>query len=669
MAKQKKYNVSNIAPLQIRHAPSVKVSLLIVFCIPVLLYLQTISFGFSYFDDDNIIVNNKAFLGNIRNCKQAFRTDAFVVHVSRFYRPLQTISFIIDTRFTKGTSAAIYHLSNVLLLGFIACVLFLLLKRFLLSTQLAIIGSLFYCTHPLFVSTVAWIPARGDLLLTLCSMLSFLFFVDYVHKQKLTALMLNWLSFTLTLLCKETAIVLPFLFVGYYFAFVREKRFNTTYLLLTVLYAISIVLWYWLRTIAIGNYQSTAGTYGVMSILANSTVLLESITKFILPYDFSPIPQYSLLKMSIGLVISAASIFVLFKNNERPYKEKLFWGAWFVALLVPTMLYKGVLIDYLDHRFFLPLIGVLVLLLYLFPKQWLHNGTITKPWILIVVIVLFATLTFIKSRLYQNPMTYYNAAIAHNPHSAVSYYNRGILKTDAHDNLGAIDDYTKAITICPIYSDAYLNRGVSLSNLDKNIEAINDYSKAIELSGGCQAYYNRGVAKSKLGDNVSALADYTKAITLYPTYREAYHNRGLSYMALGDTKAAIDDYTKAIAIKADDVDDYINRGTVKANMGDKQGAIADYTKAIAFRPDFAEAYNNRGIAKANLGDRQSAIADYTKAITLNENFADAYNNRGISFSYTGNYSQAIEDFTKAIAINPNYFSAYTNRSIASYSLK
>ncbi len=34
--------------------------LILVFCIPVLLYLQTLTFGFTYFDDDKIIINNIA---------------------------------------------------------------------------------------------------------------------------------------------------------------------------------------------------------------------------------------------------------------------------------------------------------------------------------------------------------------------------------------------------------------------------------------------------------------------------------------------------------------------------------------------------------------------------------------------------------------------------------
>ena len=52
--------------------------IIIAFCIPVLLYLQTINFGFTGFDDDGIIVNNISFLSDIGNAPHAFLKDQFI---------------------------------------------------------------------------------------------------------------------------------------------------------------------------------------------------------------------------------------------------------------------------------------------------------------------------------------------------------------------------------------------------------------------------------------------------------------------------------------------------------------------------------------------------------------------------------------------------------------
>jgi hypothetical protein len=219
--------------------------IIIAFSIPVLLYVQTIHFEFTHFDDTHIISNNIAFLSDFRNVPQAFSKSAFILESSSFYRPLQTLSYMVDVKISGGNNPWMYHLSNILLLGLITCILFILLKRFLIPPKLALLSALFYCVHPLFVSSVAWIPARGDLLLSFFSLLSFLFLVELLHKKKTIYLFLHWITFTFALFCKETAAFLPFLFILFYFTFFFKERFEKRFLFNILLYAISGLLWFW----------------------------------------------------------------------------------------------------------------------------------------------------------------------------------------------------------------------------------------------------------------------------------------------------------------------------------------------------------------------------------------------------------------------------------------
>ena len=145
-------------------------SLIIAFFVPILLYLQTINFKLTYFDDNSIISDNIGFLSHLKNAPQAFLTNAFIGTPSSFYRPLQTLSYMIDIQLSGINDPWMFHLSNILLLGLISCSLFLLIKQFLIPQKLALLSTLIYCVHPLFVSSIAWIPARGDLQLTLFSL-------------------------------------------------------------------------------------------------------------------------------------------------------------------------------------------------------------------------------------------------------------------------------------------------------------------------------------------------------------------------------------------------------------------------------------------------------------------------------------------------------------------
>ena len=529
------------------------IPLFIAFCVPVLLYLQTINFGFTYFDDDGLIIKNINFLKNFGNIHQAFLTDAFIIKTSLFYRPLQTSSYMVDIQLSGVNNAWMFHLTNILLFGFIACSLFLLLKKFLIPTKIALLGTLIYCVNPLFVSSIAWIPARGDLMLTLFSLLSFLFFIEFTEKKKILYLFLNWAAFTIALFCKETAAFLPFLFIIYSFTFSNEKLFDKKYLLNIFLYAISGILWFWLRSNAIGGNYDLNDKYGLEAILLNLPSIPESLSKFFLPFYFAPIPEFSVLKTLAGIIIISLLIILIFKKTERSKKEKIFCITWFFILIFPPMLFKHSLIEYLDHRFFLPLIGIFIFLLFLFPKKWLAKEENKISWIMIAIIIFLCSFTFIKSRDYSDPMTFYNSALSKNSNSAMAFNNRGHLKLSNGDLQGSIDDYSKAIAILPTYCDAYSNRGFIKLKMGDDYGAIADCNNAISINNKfVKAYVIEGVAKMDLGNFKDAISDFNKFISIYPNNAEVYGKRAIAKYNLKDFAGTIDDCNIALQINPND---------------------------------------------------------------------------------------------------------------------
>jgi len=640
--------------------------IIIAFVVPILLYSQTINFGFTKFDDDSLISRNITFLSNIKNAHQVFLTDAFIIKTSSFYRPLQTLSYMIDIQLSGANDTWMFHLTNVLLLGLIACTLMVLLKRFLIPPMLALLSTMIYCAHPLFISSVAWLPARGELMLTLFSLLSFLFFIELLDKGKIRYLFLNWIAFTIALFCKETAVVFPFIFILYYFTFKQKKGFDKIYILNIILYLVSGVLWYWIRLKAIGSFSNpNDSVIGFTSFLSNLRTIPESISMFILPFDIAPIPCFSILKtlIGVGIIIFFITIFfttIFFINKERSKREKIFCFSWFLILMFPSMLYKHPFIEYLDHRFFLPLIGMLLFLLFILPKKWMVKGNVKRYWVLIIIFIFLSIFTFSKSCSYSNPITFYNSAINQNSNSTFAYNNRGILKYDNTDIKGAIDDYNKAIVICPNYAEAYYNRGIVKTKTGDLNGTVDDYNKAIALRPNfVEAIYNRGITKANMGDNLGAIDDYTKAIALRPNYAEPFYNRGIAKAIKGDNLGAILDYTKAISINPNYLDAYNNRGILEGNMGNNSGAVADYNKSIAINPNNPEVYNNRGNLKSKMGDYSSAIDDYNKAIIINPNYLDAYFNRAVIKYNLKDLVGTIEDCNKVLKLNPDYKNALT----------
>ena len=89
------------------------IPIIIVFCLPVLLYLQTLRFGFTSFVDTELTTGDIAFLSDFRNAPEAFLTDAFLINSRHFYRPMLTLSYMADIYLSRGNNTWIYHRTNV----------------------------------------------------------------------------------------------------------------------------------------------------------------------------------------------------------------------------------------------------------------------------------------------------------------------------------------------------------------------------------------------------------------------------------------------------------------------------------------------------------------------------------------------------------------------------
>ena len=559
------------------------IQMVIVFCGPVLLYLQSITYGFTNFDDNILILKNAAYLGDLHNLHKVFQTDAFIDKMTPFYRPMQTLTYMLDIQLAGKVEAAAFHLTNVVLLGFISCALFILLKKFHVAPYLAVLASMLYCMHPLFVSSVAWIPARGDMLLTLFALLSLIFFIDYLHTESRLSLCLHWCTFVFALFCKETAALLPAVFAVYYGTVSKHKLSKRTYLLFVAGYLLTGLFWYTLRSTAIFNQPSANAVFGIKAIVANIRTIPESLFSFFLPVNIAPLPYFSYAKTIIGIVIIIviAGIFVLNRVHEN--KTSLFCICWFILLLFPSLLFKHHLIDYLNHRFLLPLIGILLFITINIPKKWFENADVKRMMILVPLIFVLSYCTFITLPAYKNPMSFYNEALILNPKSALAYSNRGGLKIAENNIQGAIDDFNRAIQLYPEYEEAH---------------------------------NNRGLAKLQLGDTAGSITDFDTAISINKLFPDPYYRRGLAYYNLHDYRRAIADFSSYTSLSKVHIDEYNYIGKSMSQLGNYQEAVKYFNRAIEINPDQYLSYLNRSLAKYLLKDYIGAIADCDKALAL-----------------------------------------------------
>ena len=157
-------------------------------------YATAPSFNFIGFDDTEILKQRYFIIGDLSKIKLAFTTDAFLGTNGSFYRPLQTVSFMLDA-LIGGPKPFIYHFTNLVLYIVGSLCVFWLLLTLGYQRLLSLLLALVFALHPMFVPMVAWVPTRGDLLLTIFVIVSFILFIKVFSHEPPSPRRLAWPHF------------------------------------------------------------------------------------------------------------------------------------------------------------------------------------------------------------------------------------------------------------------------------------------------------------------------------------------------------------------------------------------------------------------------------------------------------------------------------------------
>jgi protein O-mannosyl-transferase len=564
---------------------------LILIIIPFVLYFQSLSFDYSYLDDDLIIKNNLNKLQNPSTLIEAFKTDPFFNSSGQeFYRPLQTISFVFDTMI-GSKSLWMFHLTNIILHISTVLLLFILLINLEFDRKISLLFSLIFAVNPLLTHAVVWLPSRGDLLIGVFCLLSFISFIRYINTHKVTFLIIHLFSFLFAVFSKETALLLPIL-MGIYLFYIKNNNgksslFSTTNIILLIFWTLIISSYLILRSFVIVSLPNSE-IFGIVPFFNNFLTLPELFGKFFVPLNLSLMPQFSIFSSLIGFIILLAYFTLLIKYQSLN-KFTFFGIFWFVIFLITSLIYRHQLADYsynyLEQRSYLPSIGLIILLISIANTLNPDTFRTNLKFIWIPGIILFFTLTFIHSQNYKNPETFFGTVIAQNPNNAIAHYNLG--------------NY--------------------LLNIKNNPQlAIQHYDKTSALKSDFpEAYLNRGSAYSKLSNFQSAMNDYNEAIREKPDFDLAYNSRGILYVNLKMDSAAIADFNRVIEINPDNATAFNNLANLLQTEGKYYESIEYYTRAINLNNYYADAYCNRGTAKFYLKDTINACDDWKEAASLN----------------------------------------------------
>lgn len=237
-----------------------------------------------------------------------------------------------------------------------------------------------------------------------------------------------------------------------------------------------------------------------------------------------------------------------------------FLGCWFFLILAPTSSVVPIADLAFEHRMYLPLAAVSVLvvlvcqaLLRRLFRDDHARGIVGVAGLTIVSMLLILT-TIQRNADYRDLVRMWQKTLAVAPHNHRAHFNLG----RAYGQRGMIDKerehYQQALQLNPRYAKAHGNLGVLLAQAGQDEEAIRHYRQAIQLKPDyLLAYVNFANLLARQGQYERAEALYRRALEVGPGDARALQNLGQTLQKQGRTAAAISVYRQAVRARPQSV--------------------------------------------------------------------------------------------------------------------
>lgn len=449
------------------------------------------------------------------------------------------------------------------------------------------------------MQAVAWLPARGDLLLALFALLTLASFIKVIASGGWRNYLAHGIFFTLAIFSKESAVVLPLLLGLYLWAYGKTAALRRAHLCLPLFYLAVEAFFFRLKSLSVVLYN---GDIGVVPLLKNMRTLPETVAKFHLPLNISTLPAYKPGATGAGILIISALTAVYLLFRERFDRRVSFYCGWLLLFMVPGMLYYPVFYyfayEHVDHRAYTSCFGLLLLILNAVQVFELDKKRYFAAACLLLLLYL-AALNSHFSENYRNPANFGLRAIMTNPRSAYGY---AIYGTELY--LAGKDDE-------------------ALANLNRSIRIFRKNTPAL---------HTRVLIYRKRGMNREALADLDTIIAMHPeSDAEDYLQRARTRIDLEDYDGAARDY--GVALKLRPGDEEAAKGLHELKRTASGNRLLPHVRA-------ARQYNQQGVEAGERGDFKGAEALFRRALATDPGFYGVNLNLGRALYEQGRVAEA-----------------------------
>jgi len=644
----------------------------------------------AFIGDDKSVIEESRLVKSWNNLPILFNRNYFLYSGESTYRPIATVTYLIDYSLWRLKPFG-YHLSNVLLHAMNGALLLYLIRLIMGRPGIALITALFFVTHPVASEAVNSIGFREDLLVFLFLLISFIAYIRIWHQltPRPRHLIVCIGSFLFGLFSKESALIIPLLFIASEVCFERHwKKLLTgkipayACLAMAALFYISI-RFFLFRSSQVPVFKALPLYY---RLITQGKVIVSYLATLMFPArlsaDYSYQHALSFWEPAVTLSwLAIAAVLALSIRYVRRESAFTFGVWWFFIALIPVSNIIPIFVPVAERFLYMPLAGFALSFVIAGDRLASRLGRGARRYFILIAVLIIACYscrTVIRNMDWSDELTLWSKTVAS---------GRGSYR-------------------------AYNNLGVSFHDIGKDDEALRSFREALEVfHGDCfiqtreeaKIYNNIGLANYYLGRREVAAAFYRKALATDPSYADAYNNMGIAYVRKGDYDSAIAYFKKALRIKPHFVKACNNLAVMYGETDKKEAAIEMFKKAVEINPSYAKAYNSLGLLYSDVREQEKAVASFKKATEADPRLAEGYTNLGkayyglkrnreaidafrtslridpdnpdvscclgVVYSDLGDYEDAVRWYTRSIEIDPRYAKAYNNLGVIYKKLK
>jgi len=608
--------------------------------------------------DDGYLVGQNPFFKSPIFIFEVFKHYLFLDSFSIYYRPVQNITYMFDY-WLWGHNPFGYHLSNVCLHVFTACLLFVLLKAVIPSivtnaelgesdgshdvrNLVALLVSLVWVSHPIHNAAVAYVAGRADSIACIFAISAWLLYLrGSASPSRLVQCALpciSWLFCLLGLCSKEIAFIWMALFLFHLFVF-NPKKSRGKKIATVAGIALVLVCYIFLRSWP-GGGAPVGGADG-RSFSMRFMLMLRALGDYtwliFYPSDlhmdrivFSTSAYKSMAMWEAGIrfeylaIIGTLTIlaFICMGRSALPGRRlRIFGIAWFVLGFLPISNLFPLNAQVAEHWIYMPSMGFLLFLAgcgLALPGKF---QAIAAGVAALAVIPLVAR-TSARSYEWADNERFYRQTIMAGGGSTRINLNLALVYQGRGDLVKAEKLLRDIVSRFPDYMPARLNLGVNLRTQGKDREAEEFFKfDKVKADKVAKEYPHTWTAAKNMAqmrfvekNYDESLAVLDDAIKRYPEEWELIQYKAQVLQHISRTPEAIaivESYTKTHWWH---YDSFMTLARLRYTNSDNEGAVADFRHAALLDIRASDPYTKIARVYYGLKRPEEAYAAQIKAI-------------------------------------------------------